>query len=109
VEFQKARSLKIGDVIFIIDEYNVIYRKEVTGIKLTSLRELDISCGKPVDNLFSRASYEEYTLSHENVFLKESDALEVILRVKKSEVSSVNNAIKFVQKKLTKALEREVI
>jgi len=107
MKFKKALNLKIGDVIFTIDSYNVVHQKEVTGVKLAGTRELNVSCAKSKDNLFSSSEYCEHTLSYVDVFFKESDALEAILRIKKSEASSIKNEMKFIQKKLRKALARE--
>lgn len=99
--FEEIKNLKIFDKVFVIDTDSKVYPKKVTGVKFSGAEKLNITCVDYTDKNY----FNEYILPCEEVFLKESDALEIILHVKKSQIVSIKSAVEILQKRLREVLK----
>ena len=103
MEFQEAKNLIIGRTVFVIGKDGKVQKKKVTGIKLKGAKQLDITYVDYAAKNFT----DRYILPHEELFLKESDALEIILHVKKSQIISIGAVVDSLRKRLVEVLEEE--
>ena len=99
MKFQEAKSLKLGDTVFVIGNDNKVYSKQVTGISFRSKNAIDITHV----NQGAKDTGSGYISSHKAVFLKEKHALKEILEgwlLRISDIEAKTDNIKTRIKKL---------
>ncbi len=97
--FQEAKDLKLCDtVFFIIGGNNKVCKERVIGISLPKKERVDVTCPNP-----NNANYRN-ALHHTDVFLKEEDALRVILQKKQDKVISIKSELSIIRERLNTLL-----
>ena len=93
--FQEAKNLRLGDTIFVIDRGDKVYEKRVIGIRLQRNKQVNVIY---TDTLLGDTSHVE-------VFLKEKDALEVVLHKKEANARDISLELSIIRKKLNTLTE----
>ncbi len=98
MRLQEAKILKIDDIVFVIGRDRNVYKKIVIGTRLMNNKSIDVTYIDSAEKNAAKAI--GFLLPHDEVFLKEKEALEYVLLAHEAQINSIEIKMRKLESQL---------